>query len=464
MVNQNYDLEELTRHLRELLAQRNIPEVRQQFSEMNSFDIATFLTDLRQESDSLMVLAYLMLSKDQGAEVFAELESPEQELIINSISDSQLGSIIEEMYVDDAVDLIEELPAMVVKRVMRAATPETRKLINQYLKYPENSAGSIMTAEFVDLKKYMSVRESIARIRRIGEDKETIYVCYVTSADRKLEGVVTVKDLLLHDDDDEISGIMDTNVIFTHTTDDQEDVASLLSDYDLLAVPVVDREDRLVGIITVDDIIDVIEEENTEDMEMMAGILPTDTPYARSPVLDIWKSRMPWLLFLMLSATMTQMVMSHYEAALAMQAVLTAYIPMLMGTGGNSGSQASTAVIRSLSLGETEPKDVLRVVWREVRVAVLCGVTLSAVNFLKLLIVDRWILHNAAITIPVALTICLTLVFVVLFAKVVGCTLPLAAEKIGLDPAVMAAPLITTLTDTVSLLIYFQFARLILGL
>ena len=464
MVNQNYDLEELTKRLRELLAQRNIPEVRQQFSEMNSFDIATFLTDLRQESDSLMVLAYLMLSKDQGAEVFAELESPEQELIINSISDSQLGSIIEEMYVDDAVDLIEELPAMVVKRVMRAATPETRKLINQYLKYPENSAGSIMTAEFVDLKKYMSVRESIARIRRIGEDKETIYVCYVTSADRKLEGVVTVKDLLLHDDDDEISGIMDTNVIFTHTTDDQEDVASLLSDYDLLAVPVVDREDRLVGIITVDDIIDVIEEENTEDMEMMAGILPTDTPYARSPVLDIWKSRMPWLLFLMLSATMTQMVMSHYEAALAMQEVLTAYIPMLMGTGGNSGSQASTAVIRSLSLGETEPKDVLRVVWREVRVAVLCGVTLSAVNFLKLLIVDRWILHNAAITIPVALTICLTLIFVVLFAKVVGCTLPLAAEKIGLDPAVMAAPLITTLTDTVSLLIYFQFARLILGL
>ena len=353
---------------------------------------------------------------------------------------------------------------MVVKRVMRAATPETRKLINQYLKYPENSAGSIMTAEFVDLKKYMSVRESIARIRRIGEDKETIYVCYVTSADRKLEGVVTVKDLLLHDDDDEISGIMDTNVIFTHTTYDQEDVASLLSDYDLLAVPVVDREDRLVGIITVDDIIDVIEEENTEDMEMMAGILPTDTPYARSPVLDIWKSRMPWLLFLMMSATITQMVMRHYEAALAMQAVLTAYIPMLMGTGGNSGSQASTAVIRSLSLGETEPKDVLRVVWREVRVAVLCGVTLSAVNFLKLLIVDRWILHNAAITIPVALTICLTLIFVVLFAKVVGCTLPLAAEKIGLDPAVMAAPLITTLTDTVSLLIYFQFARLILGL
>lgn len=464
MTNQNYDFDALCEQMHQWLEERNTPEVRKQLAEMNSFDIATFLTDLREESEALMVLAFLMLSKEQGAEVFAELEAPEQELIINSVSDKQLSNIIEEMYVDDAVDLMEELPANVVKRVMRTATPETRKLINQYLKYPDNSAGSIMTAEFVDLKKYMSVRESIARIRRIGEDKETIYVCYVTSADRKLEGVVTVKDLLLHDDDDEISGIMDTNVIFTHTTDDQEDVASLISDYDLLAVPVVDKEDRLVGIITVDDVIDVINEENTEDMERMAGILPSDTPYARAPVLSIWKNRMPWLLFLMLSATMTQMVMSHYEAELAVQAVLTAYIPMLMGTGGNSGSQASTAVIRSLSLGETKPGDVMRVIWKEVRVALLCGVTLAVVNFAKLLVVDHLMLHNAAVSIPVALTICCTLVFVVLFAKVVGCTLPLAAEKIGLDPAVMAAPLISTLTDTVSLLIYFQFARAILQL
>ena len=275
MTNQNYDFDALCEQMHQWLEERNTPEVRKQLAEMNSFDIATFLTDLREESEALMVLAFLMLSKEQGAEVFAELEAPEQELIINSVSDKQLSNIIEEMYVDDAVDLMEELPANVVKRVMRTATPETRKLINQYLKYPDNSAGSIMTAEFVDLKKYMSVRESIARIRRIGEDKETIYVCYVTSADRKLEGVVTVKDLLLHDDDDEISGIMDTNVIFTHTTDDQEDVASLISDYDLLAVPVVDKEDRLVGIITVDDVIDVINEENTEDMERMAGILPS---------------------------------------------------------------------------------------------------------------------------------------------------------------------------------------------
>lgn len=462
MMNQTFEFDEHSEYLRLLLSEKNAGELRNQLSEMNSFDIATFLTNLREDGDQLMVLTYLMLSKELGAEVFAELEPPEQELIINSISDAQLGAILEEMYVDDAVDLMEELPANVVKRVMRAAKPETRKLINQYLKYPDNSAGSIMTAEFVDLKKYMSVKESIARIRRIGEDKETIYVCYVTSADRKLEGVVTVKDLLLHDDDDIIEDIMSTNVIYTHTRADQEDVIELISDYDLLAVPVVDGENRLVGIITVDDVIDVIEEENTEDIEMMAGILPTDTPYARSPVIEIWKSRMPWLLVLMLSATLTQMVITSFEEALAVQAVLTAYIPMLMGTGGNSGSQASTAVIRSLSVGETEPSDVFKVVWREMRVAVLCGVTLAAVNFVKLILVDHMLLDNPAVTPAVALTICLTIVLVVIFAKSVGCTLPLLAEKIGLDPAVMAAPLISTLTDTVSLLIYFQFAKLIL--
>ncbi len=462
MMNQTFEFDEHSEYLRLLLSEKNAGELRNQLSEMNSFDIATFLTNLREDGDQLMVLTYLMLSKELGAEVFAELDPPEQELIINSITDAQLGAILEEMYVDDAVDLTEELPANVVKRVMRAAKPETRKLINQYLKYPDNSAGSIMTAEFIDLKKYMSVKESIARIRRIGEDKETIYVCYVTSADRKLEGVVTVKDLLLHDDDDIIEDIMSTNVIYTHTRADQEDVIELISDYDLLAVPVVDGENRLVGIITVDDVIDVIEEENTEDIEMMAGILPTDTPYARSPVIEIWKSRMPWLLVLMLSATMTQMVITSFEEALAVQAVLTAYIPMLMGTGGNSGSQASTAVIRSLSVGETEPGDVLKVVWREMRVAVLCGLTLAAVNFVKLILVDHILLNNPAVTPAVALTICLTIVLVVIFAKSVGCTLPLLAEKVGLDPAVMAAPLISTLTDTVSLLIYFQFAKLIL--
>lgn len=462
MNNQTFEFEGNREYLRLLVSEKNTGELRNQFSEMEDFDVATFLTDLREDGEQLMVLTYLMLSKEQGAAVFAELDPPEQELIINSISDSQLGALIEEMYVDDAVDLMEELPANVVSRVMRNAKPDTRKLINQYLKYPENSAGSIMTAEFVDLKKYMSVKESIARIRRIGDDKETIYVCYVTSADRKLEGVVTVKDLLLHDDDDILEDIMSTNVIFTHTRADQEEVVSIISDYDMLAVPVVDGENRLVGIITVDDIIDVIEEENTEDMEMMAGILPMDTPYARSPVFEIWKSRMPWLLVLMLSATMTQMVITAFEDALAVQAVLTAFIPMLMGTGGNSGSQASTAVIRSLSLGETEPGDVLKVIWREIRVAVLCGVTLAVVNFIKILLVDRVLLNNPDVTIAVAMTISCTIVFVVMFAKTVGCTLPLIAEKIGLDPAVMAAPLISTLTDTVSLLIFFQFARMIL--
>ena len=462
MNNQTFEFEENRDYLRLLVSEKNAGELKNQFSEMNDFDVATFLTDLREDGEQLMVLTYLMLSKEQGAAVFAELEPPEQELIINSISDSQLGALIEEMYVDDAVDLMEELPANVVSRVMRTAKPDTRKLINQYLKYPENSAGSIMTAEFVDLKKYMSVKESIARIRRIGDDKETIYVCYVTSADRKLEGVVTVKDLLLHDDDDILEDIMSTNVICTHTRADQEEVVSIISDYDMLAVPVVDGENRLVGIITVDDVIDVIEEENTEDMEMMAGILPMDTPYARSPVFEIWKSRMPWLLVLMLSATMTQMVITAFEDALAVQAVLTAFIPMLMGTGGNSGSQASTAVIRSLSLGETEPSDVLKVIWREIRVAVLCGATLAVVNFIKILLVDRVLLNNPDVTIAVAMTISCTIVFVVMFAKTVGCTLPLLAEKIGLDPAVMAAPLISTLTDTVSLLIFFQFARIIL--
>ena len=464
MNNQTFEFDEHKDYLRLLLSEKNAGEVKNQLSEMNDFDVATFLTDLREDGEQLMVLVYLMLSKEQAADVFAELEPPEQELIINSISDAQLGAIIEEMYVDDAVDLMEELPANVVRRVMQAAKPDTRKLINQYLKYPENSAGSIMTAEFVDLKKYMSVKESIARIRRIGADKETIYVCYVTSADRKLEGVVTVKDLLLHDDDDNLEDIMSTNVIFTQTTVDQEEVVELISDYDLLAVPVVDKENRLVGIITVDDVIDVIEEENTEDMEMMAGILPSDTPYARSPVFEIWKSRIPWLLVLMLSATMTQMVITSFEEALAVQAVLTAYIPMLMGTGGNSGNQSSTAVIRSLSLGETEPSDIIKVIWREVRVAVLCGLTLAVVNFVKLILVDQMLLNNPAVTTSVALTICLTIILVVIFAKVVGCALPLLAEKIGLDPAVMAAPLISTLTDTVSLLIYFQFAKMILNI
>ena len=460
MEERNY--EQRREKLLELLKSRRLKSLQYELEDMNEFDIAEFLTELGEEDKLKMASVFRLLSKEQGAEVFAELDAPEQEVIINSITDKELTEIVEDMYVDDAVDMMEELPANIVKRVMRAATPETRALINQYLKYPDNSAGSIMTAEFVDLKKYMNVRESIARIRRVGEDKETIYVCYVTNAHRRLEGVVTVKDLLLSDDEDVIENIMDTNVIFVRTTDDRSEAAERISDYDLLAIPVVDKEDRLVGIVTVDDVIDVLEEEATEDFELMAGISPSAKPYSRTGVVEMWKRRIPWLMFLMLSATFTSMIITHFEDALAKTAVLTGFIPMLMGTGGNSGSQSSTAVIRSLSIGDTEPSDILSVIWKEIRVAVLCGVCLACVNFVKMLVVDRMLLGNSDVTVIVALTVSITLVFVVIFAKAVGCTLPMAAEKIGIDPAVMASPLISTITDAVSLLIYFALATVML--
>ena len=447
--------------LTELLDRRDMKQLQRRMEEMNEFDVAEFLTQIE---DNRMPMVFRLLSKETAADVFANFEAPEQERIINSITDSELAGIIEELYVDDAVDMMEEMPANVVKRVMRAATPATRSLINQYLRYPENSAGSIMTSEFVDLKKYMNVRESIARIRRIGEDKETIYVCFVISADRKLEGIVTVKDLLLNDDDTIIEDLMDRNVIFASTTEDQESVSEKFSDYDLMALPVVDTEGRLVGIVTVDDIIDVMEQEATEDFEIMAGILPSDKPYSRTGPMDMWKNRIPWLMFLMLSATFTSMILTSFEQILAVQAGLVAFIPMLMGTGGNSGAQASTAVIRSLSIGDTEPKDALRVIWKEWRVALLCGLSLAVVNFVKMLLVDSWLLHNANVTVLVAATVSLSIVFIVMFAKVVGAMLPLMAEKLGLDPAVMANPLISTVTDAVSLLIYIYIAELILNI
>ncbi len=447
--------------LMELLDKRDMKQLQRRMEEMNEFDVAEFLTQIE---DNRMPMVFRLLSKETAADVFANFEAPEQERIINSITDSELAGIIEELYVDDAVDMMEEMPANVVKRIMRAATPGTRSLINQYLRYPENSAGSIMTSEFVDLKKYMNVRESIARIRRIGEDKETIYVCFVISADRKLEGIVTVKDLLLNDDDTIIEDLMDRNVVFASTTEDQESVSEKFSDYDLMALPVVDTEGRLVGIVTVDDIIDVMEQETTEDFEIMAGILPSDKPYSRTGPMDMWKNRIPWLMFLMLSATFTSMILTSFEQMLAVQAGLVAFIPMLMGTGGNSGAQASTAVIRSLSIGDTEPRDALRVIWKEWRVALLCGVSLALVNFCKMLLVDSWLLHNANATVLVAATVSLSIVFIVMFAKVVGAMLPLMAEKIGVDPAVMANPLISTVTDAVSLLIYIYIAKLILNI
>ena len=445
--------------LMELLDSRHMKELQTRLEDMNEFDVAEFLSEI---GDNRMPMVFRLLSKETAADVFANFDAPEQEQIINSITDSELSAIIEELYVDDAVDMMEELPANVVKRVMRTATPETRRLINQYLNYPENSAGSIMTAEFIDLKKYMNVREAIARIRRIGEDKETIYICFVTSADRKLEGVVSVKDLLLNDDETVIEDIMDTNVIFCMTHDDQEGVSEKISDYDLMAIPVVDKEGRLVGIVTVDDIIDVLEQETTEDFEIMAAMTPSDKPYSRTGAIDMWKNRVPWLLFLMLSATFTTMILNSFEDALAVQAVLIGFIPIIMGTGGNSGAQSSTAIIRSLSLGDTEPKDALKVIWKEWRVALLCGLTLAAVNFVKMLLVDNLLLGNPDVDYTIALIVSLAIVFTVMFAKVVGSFLPILAEKIGLDPAVVATPLITTISDAVSLLIYLEIAKVFL--
>lgn len=443
----------------ELLENRRMKELKGILEEMNEFDIAEFVAEL---DEGMMPVVFRLLPKGMAADVFANFEAPEQELIINSITDSELGAIIEELYVDDAVDMMEELPANVVKRVMRTATPETRNLINQYLKYPENSAGSIMTAEFVDLKKYMNVKESIARIRRIGEDRETIYTCFVTSADRKLEGVVSVKELLLSDDETVVEDIMDTNIVFAMTHDDQEEVAEKISDYDLMAIPVVDKEGRLVGIVTVDDVIDVMEQETTEDFEIMAAMTPSDKPYSRTGAAEMWKLRVPWLMFLMLSATFTSMILNSFEDALSVQTVLIGFIPMLMGTGGNSGAQSSTAVIRSLSIGDTEPSDVLSVIWKELRVSILCGATLSVVNFFKMLLVDQMLLGNPAVTVIVAATVSISILFIVMFAKVVGSTLPILAEKIGVDPAVMANPLISTITDAVSLLIYLEMAKVFL--
>lgn len=451
--------EKRTDELTELLEKRDMKQLKQRMEELNEFDVAEFLAEI---DDNQMPMVFRLLSKETAAEVFANFDTPEQEKIINSITDSELSGIIEELYVDDAVDMMEELPANVVKRVMRAARPETRNLINQYLRYPDNSAGSIMTSEFVDLKKYMNVKEAFARIRRIGEDKETIYICFVTSADRKLEGIVTVKDLLLADDDTVLEDLMDRNVIFASTTEDQESVSEKFSDYDLMALPVVDGEGRLVGIVTVDDIIDVMEQETTEDFEKMAGILPSDKPYSRTSTVEMWKNRIPWLLFLMLSATFTSMILTSFEDMLAVQAGLVAFIPMLMGTGGNSGAQASTAVIRSLSLGDTEPRDALWVMWKEWRVSILCGLTLAVVNFFKMLLLDGLILRNDSVTVAVAATVSLSVLFIVMFAKVVGSALPILAEKLGVDPAVMANPLISTVTDAVSLLIYIYVAKLIL--
>ncbi|WP_405341705.1 magnesium transporter [Ruminococcus sp.] len=445
-----------------LLDNKRYSTLRDILNTMNPVDIAAVFEDLQSEKTALL---FRLLPKETAAETFVEMDEETQQLLIHGFSDTELKEVIDELYVDDAVDLIEEMPANVVKRILRQADPQTRKEINEILKYPEDSAGSIMTTECVILRPKMTAEEAIKRIRRTGIDKETIYTCYVSDAHSTLIGIVTIKTLLLSDDDEVIENIMETNVISVNTLDDQEEVAQMFNKYNFLALPVVDKENRLVGIVTVDDAIDVMEEEATEDIQKMAAITPTtDKPYDRIGVFETYLARIPWLLILMISATFTGMIITGFEDALAGSLVLSAFIPMLMDTGGNSGSQASVTVIRALSLDEIEFKDIFKVIFKEARVSILCGVTLAAANFAKIMLFDRLVLGNTGITVQVALVVCLTMIITIFIAKLVGCTLPMIAAKIGFDPAVMASPFITTIVDAISLFVYFQIARAILHL
>ncbi len=444
-----------------LLTAGNYAVAREQIVDMEAADIALLLSEFPE--DRLPIL-FRLLPKELAAETFVEMDNDQQELLIQSFSDTELREVLDEMYLDDTVDVIEEMPASVVHRILRHCDPESRKTINELMKYPEDSAGSIMTTEFVSLTADMTVRDAFKRIRRTGVDKETIYICYVVNESRILTGVVSVRTLLLSDSDDIISDIMDSSIVCIQTLDDQETVSQMFSKYDFIAMPVVDKEHRLVGIITIDDAMDVMEAEATEDMEKMAAIMPSDKPYLKTGVLETVKARSPWLMMLMLSATFTGLILTYFENSLMACAVLTAFIPMLSGTGGNSGTQASTAVIRALSLGEVGFRDTLRVIWKEARVAMICGVLLAAANFIKMMLVDHWLMHNPDVTIAVALVVCLTLICTVLCAKVVGSSLPILAEKVGFDPAVMASPFITTVVDALSLLIYFRVATLLLGI
>ena len=442
----------LSEMLVSLIRGKKYASVRDAMETMHAADIAAVLGDCTKEQVPLL---FRLLPKELAAETFSQMEEDKKELLIQSFSDSELKEVVDELYVDDAVDLVEEMPASVVKRILRQADSEKRKLINEILKYPEDSAGSIMTTEYVSLRPDMTVEDAIKRIRRTGVDKETINTCYVTDNNRKLIGIVTVRTLLLAEETDVMQDIMTEDVISALTTDDREKVSLDFVKYDFSAMPVVDEENRLVGIVTIDDVIDVLQEETTEDIEKMGAITPLEKPYLKTGALEIFKSRIPWLLILMFSATFTGGIISYYENALTGFPVLIASIPMLMATGGNCGSQASVTVIRGLSIGEIEFSDVLRVVWKEIRVAILCGITLALLNFLFLVFVSGQ-------SVAVASVICLTLLSTVTAAKAVGCVLPMVASKIGFDPAVMASPFITTIIDALSLIIYVNIAMTLL--
>ena len=444
----------------ELLSERKFNKVRTLLNEMNEVDIAEIIDETTPEQ---AVLIFRLLPKELAAEAFAYMDVTTKKRLVEVITDKELRLVMQELFVDDVADMLEEMPANVVKRMLKVATAEDRKDINRILQYPDDSAGSVLTTEFVDLKASMNVSEAFNYIRAFGPDKETIYTCYVTDNDRHLEGVITVKELLLAKSEDVVGNLMETNVISAKTTDDQEEVAGVFAKYDLIALPVVDSENRLVGIITVDDIVDIMQQETTEDIEKMAAILPGDKPYFKTGVFETFKNRIPWLLLLMISATFTGMIITSFEKALAGSIILTAFIPMLMDTGGNSGSQSSVTIIRSLALGDVEPKNFLKVMCKEFLVALCCGTVLATANFAKILLFDNLILKSG-ISVSIALVVCITLAITVILAKIIGCTLPLLAKKMGFDPAVMASPFITTIVDAMSLFIYFKIATAVLNI
>ena len=455
------NFKEIIEHLDGLIENKNYYEIKLLLKDIEPADLSLVLQEFPHKIGTL----FRLLPKDLAAECFVEMDTDYQETLLSSFTDNELKEVMQELYIDDAVDIIEEMPANVVKRILKNSDQETRKTINEILKYPDDSAGSIMTTEYVSLDEDITVEDALKRIRRTGVDKETIYTCYVTRPDRTLLGFVTAKTLLLSDDEMIISDIMDTSIIFAHTDEDKEVVAKEMSKYDLLALPVVDRENRLVGIITVDDAIDVIEEEATEDIEKMAAIIPSDKPYLATSPFEIWRKRIPWLILLMLSATFTSLVITSFEdklVATAMGTVLIAFIPMIMGTGGNAGGQTSVTIIRGLALEEIKMRDIFRIIFKELRVSLLCGITLSIATFVKMLLIDWLILKNVSgefnEAVVVAFVVSLTLLVTIIASKLVGCVLPVLAKRIGFDPAVMASPFITTIVDVLSLLIYFGIA------
>lgn len=460
------ELERFEEKILALLRAKQYLSLQRYLETLNPADVAECLDDLLDEKEidweEDLPRIFRLLPKELASDVFAEMEPELQSKLIDAFSDKELGEVLGDMFLDDTVDVIEEMPANVVKRILKNVDGDTRKQINQILNYPEDSAGSLMTTEYVDLRPAMTVREAFDHIRHTGVDKETIYICYIIGPTRKLLGLVSVRELLLATPDTVLRDMMETNIISVTTLDDREDVANLFTRYDFTALPVVDRENRLVGIVTVDDAIDVLQEEATEDIEKMAAITPSEHPYLRAKTWEIWKQRIPWLLLLMVSATFTGMIITGFENALAAQAALIAFIPMLMDTGGNCGSQASVTVIRGLSLGDIEFSDLGRVLWKECRVSLLCGASLALVALGKLMLVDRLILGNDGVTLLVAATVCLTLLLTVILAKLVGASLPLFAKKLGFDPAVMASPFITTIVDALSLMIYFRIATVLL--